>query len=145
MNRRKTRIADCAYALLMALIVTVGGCKSSSATAPTPATTTTVPGPGGGGGGGGTTFTISNNTVSPSVITVSVGTRVTFINNDSRTHEMHSDPHPEHTDCPALNDIGFLQPNQMRATGNLNTPGTCGFHDHNLPDVAGLKGRIIIQ
>ena len=37
--------------------------------------------------------------VSPRDITVAVGSRVTFVNNDSMPHDMASDPHPEHTLC----------------------------------------------
>jgi len=70
---------------------------------------------------------------------------VTFINNDSRVHDMSSNPHPEHTDCPAVNDVGFLQPGQMRQTGNLTTVRTCGFHDHNEPTNTALQGSIVIQ
>ena len=57
--------------------------------------------------------------VNPQRITVSPGTRVTFINNDSRTHEMNSDPHPNHGDCPPIDDVGFLSPGQTKQTGNL--------------------------
>jgi plastocyanin len=116
----------------------------------------------GSGGGGGTptsptpptnpgapvattTITITAAGVSPQRITVSPGSRVTFVNNDTRAHEMGSDPHPEHTDCPAINDVGFLQPGQTRTTGNLNVVRTCGYHDHNLPTVTSLQGQIIIQ
>jgi plastocyanin len=74
-----------------------------------------------------------------------VGTRVTFVNNDSRPHDMASNPHPEHTDCPAINDVGFLQANQSRQTGNLVTVRTCGFHDHNEPTNTSLQGSIVIQ
>jgi plastocyanin len=105
-------------------------------------------GGGGGGGGGGTnttTFTISGNSVSPRSITVAPGTRVTFINNDSRPHEMYSDPHPEHGDCPAIDQVGFITPGQTKQTGNLNDVRTCGFHDHNQPEVAGLTGTIIVR
>ena len=38
-----------------------------------------------------------------------------FVNNDSRSHEMFSDPHPEHTDCPEINQVGFLSPGQSPA------------------------------
>ena len=38
--------------------------------------------------------------VSPKNLVVGPGTQVTFVNNDSRNHEMTSDPHPEHTECP---------------------------------------------
>ena len=68
-----------------------------------------------------------------------------MLNSDSRTHEMDSDPHPEHTDCPELNQIGFLNPGQSRQSGNLNTARKCGMHDHNSPDTATLKATITIQ
>jgi plastocyanin len=107
----------------------------------------TEPSDGGGGGGGGstTTITITAAGVSPREITVPAGTRVTFINNDSRNHEMNSDPHPFHGDCPPIDDVGFLAPGQTKLTGNLNVVRRCGFHDHNAPDVASLQGTIIVQ
>lgn len=105
----------------------------------------TAPSNGGGGGTGGTTITITATGVSPREITVPAGTRVTFINNDSQNHEMNSDPHPFHGDCPAIDDIGFIAPGQTKLTGNLNVARRCGFHDHHQPDVAALKGTIIVQ
>jgi hypothetical protein len=57
---------------------------------------------------------------------------------------MESDPHPEHTDCPDINQVGFIVPGQMKLTGNLNVVRTCGFHDHNQPDVTRLQGSIVI-
>jgi plastocyanin len=92
-----------------------------------------------------TTITITAAGASPQVITVPVGARVTFINNDSRSHEMHSDPHPNHGDCPPIDDVGFLAVGQTKLTGNMTVARTCGFHDHNLPDVANLRGQIIVQ
>jgi len=91
------------------------------------------------------TFTITSSGVSPKEFTVPPGTRVLFVNNDSRSHAMSSDPHPEHTDCPAVNSVGTLASGQNRETGNLNDVRTCGFHDHDIPDNANLKGRIIIR
>jgi plastocyanin len=91
------------------------------------------------------TITISSNGVSPQRITVSPGTRVMFVNNDSRAHEMNSDPHPTHGDCPPIDDVGFLAPGQSKLTGNLNVVRTCGYHDHNQPDTANLKGQIVVQ
>lgn len=123
---------------------------SGSPTAPTPSPTpsptpnptptpTPTPTP------GGTTITITAAGVSPKELTVSPGSRVTFVNNDTRPHEMASDPHPDHTDCPEINDVGFLEPGQSRQTGTLNAAKTCGFHDHNQPDVDSLSGRIIVR
>jgi hypothetical protein len=68
-----------------------------------------------------------------------------FVNNDNRPHDMSSNPHPEHTDCPAINQAGFLQPGQSRETGNLTTARTCGFHDHNRDSDTTLQGTIVIQ
>ena len=58
---------------------------------------------------------------------------------------MTSDPHPEHTDCPELNQVGFLTPGQSKQSGNLNTRRTCAYHDHNQDSNQNLKGSIIIQ
>ena len=117
----------------------------SPAPAPTPApsptpTPTPTPAP-----GGGTTFTITSAGVSPKTLTVAAGSRVTFINNDSRPHDMESNPHPEHTDCIEINQVGFLSPGQTKLTGNLNTRRTCGFHDHDQDRNTNLQGTITIQ
>lgn len=105
-------------------------------------------GTGGGGTGGPTstaTITIgSNGSVSPSTVTITQGGRVTFVNNDSRSHDMSSDPHPSHEDCPPLDQVGFLSPGQSKTSGNFTVARVCGFHDHNLPTVTGLQGRITI-
>ena len=91
------------------------------------------------------TFVIMNNMVCPQSLTVARGTQVTFTNQDSISHEMDSDPHPEHTDCVEINQVDFLNPGQSKQTGNLNTARRCGFHDHRNPGNAGLKGTITIQ
>lgn len=92
-----------------------------------------------------TTITITANGASPQNVQVAVGSRVLFVNNDTRSHNMTSDPHPEHTTCPELNQVGFLMPGQSRETGNLVTPRTCGFHDHDDFSNSRLKGNIRIQ
>lgn len=109
----------------------------------------TSPSPGGGGGGGGTpvttnTITLTANGVDNNSIAVAVGTRVMFVNNDSRTHEMSSNPHPVHTDCPELN-IGSLAAGSSRESQVLNTARTCGFHDHQNPGTTSLQGSITIR
>ena len=69
---------------------------------------------------------------------------MTFVNNNTRPHDMNSNPHPEHTDCPELN-VGFLSPGQSRTSENLNRVRTCGFHDHNQESNTSLQGTVIIQ
>jgi hypothetical protein len=125
-----------AVGCVVALVIACGGGSSSSATGPTGGCTpSTTP----------NTLTIQNNTICPQALTVARGTQVAIVNSDSRTHEMDSDPHPEHTDCPELNQIGFLSPGQSRQSGNLNTARRCGMHDHTSPDTASLKVTITIQ
>jgi plastocyanin len=92
-----------------------------------------------------TTITITSGGVSPQNIAVARGSQVTFVNNDSRRHDMESDPHPEHTNCPEINSVGTLNPGQSRQTGNLNTVRTCGFHDHDDANNSSLRGTITIQ
>ena len=130
--------------LAAALALAAAACGSSDSTPSSPT------GGGGTGGGGSTTPPVATNTItitssgaSPRSITVAPGSRVTFVNNDTRPHDMQSDPHPEHTNCPAINE--FLQPNQSSSTDNLNTVRTCGYHDHNDPTNQGLLGSIQIQ
>ena len=93
----------------------------------------------------GKTIVIANNTVCPSTLTVTLGSQVTFVNNDAQSHNMTSDPHPEHTDCPPINDVGFLASGQSRQTGNLVVARTCGFHDHDNFSVKSLQGSIVIH
>ena len=82
--------------------------------------------------------------VSPAAVTIEAGNRVTIVNNDSAPHNMNSDPHPIHNDCPALN-VGVLTTGQSRDSGVLNTRRTCGFHDHDNPDNASLRGSVTVQ
>jgi plastocyanin len=91
------------------------------------------------------TITITSAGASPRNIEIALGTRVLFVNNDSRSHNMTSDPHPAHDDCPDLNQVGFLAPGQNRETGNLVTARTCGFHDHDAPSQGLLTGQIVIK
>jgi plastocyanin len=90
------------------------------------------------------TITITAAGVSPKSVTVPVGSSVMFVNNDS-LHEMTSDPHPTHTDCPPINVVGTLTNGQSRATAALTTARTCGFHDHGNPGNTALQGTIVIQ
>lgn len=107
-------------------------------------------GPSGGGGGGGgsnqtQTITVTSSGANPRTLTVSPGTRILFINSDSSMHEMTSDPHPSHEDCPELNQVGHLNPGQQRESGNLVTTRACGFHDHANPGTQSLQGTITIR
>ena len=118
--------------LLVLLLGSCGGDNSSPPTTPPP---TNNP----------FTFTLTTSGVTPKELAVPPGSRVLFVNNDTRRRNMTSDPHPEHDICPELNVVGFLNVGQSKETSNLNTVRTCGFHDHDDPDNNTVKGRIIIR
>jgi plastocyanin len=128
-------------ALAIAALVLAVACGGGSNTPPT------GPSPGGGGGAqSGATITIgANGAISPAQVTINVGQAVTFTNSSSRTRNISSDPHPTHTDCTAFTGVGLLDPGQTKQTGGFTTARTCGFHDHDDPDNAALKGSIVIR
>jgi plastocyanin len=118
------------------ILLPLAACGSSSPSSPSNDGSTTD-----------TTVTITSSGLSAAQINVSAGARITFVNNDTRSHNMTSDPHPEHNDCPEINTVGLLQPGQRRETGNLVSIRSCGFHDHDDPPPAGARwtGRITIR
>ena len=93
----------------------------------------------------GATITISNGAVNPANVTVSVGQSVRFVNNDTRSRDMSSDPHPSHTNCPSFTNVGLIATGATKDTFGFSAAGSCGFHDHNDPDNNAVKGRITIQ
>ncbi|MGH9371337.1 MAG: cupredoxin domain-containing protein [Vicinamibacterales bacterium] len=105
-------------------------------------------GPSGGGSPGpsGATITIgANGAVSPAQVTINVGQSVTFVNSHSGSHQISSDPHPTHTNCPSINALGTQANGQTRLTNAFTAAGTCGFHDHIEPTNASLQGTITIR
>lgn len=91
------------------------------------------------------TITLTATGLTPGEVRVPAFSKVMFINNDIRPHDMNSDPVTAHSDCPAINAVGTLAPGERRTTGTLAVPRTCGFHDHNNESDATWKGRIVVQ
>src|SRR5437588_5417979 len=85
----------------IALAATACGSSGGSGTSPSPPVA-------------GTTITITSSGVSPKNLQVAPGSQVTFVNSDVINHEMDSDPHPEHTDCTAINTVDILVPGQSK-------------------------------
>ncbi|MPY88969.1 MAG: hypothetical protein GEU99_13705 [Luteitalea sp.] len=98
-----------------------------------------------GGGQSGATITITSDGVSPEEVTIEVGQMVTFRNNDNTGHEMRSNPHPTHGQCPPINQVGELGAGQTKQTGVFNSAMTCGFHDHDDASNESLHGTITIR
>ena len=134
-----------AGALSIGLFATSLGCGSGSPTSPSSAVTV-VAGSTGATGGSGATITITSNGINPSSVTVAVGQSVTFVNNDSRAHEIASDPHPQHGSCPSVEQgLNTLAAGQTRLTQGFAGAGTCTFHDHLDNANRAFQGSIRIQ
>lgn len=88
--------------------------------------------------------TITSAGVTPKELRVPVGSRVTFVNNDSRAHDIESDPHPIHNECPAINQVGFIRPGESKQTGVFAVERTCGYHDHTQSTNQALRGTIVV-
>lgn len=123
-------------ASLAGLVVALAACGGGGGSTPAPSPIPTNP----------NVITISSSGVaSPKELTVAPGARILFVNSDARRHDMTSDDHPDHLECPALNQVGLLAAGQSRESGNLIVLRTCGFHDHEDAGNNNLKGRIIVR
>jgi hypothetical protein len=130
----------CQITLLAGILTSLncGGGGSSYGGSPT-----TPSPPSGGGGTNVPVITIrSDGSVDPKEVRIDVAGQVRFTNQDTRAHQPQSNPHLVHTDCPAINNVGVLQPGESRMTGAFDTAKACGFHDHMNPDTAALGGTI---
>jgi hypothetical protein len=122
-----------AVAVLLVSLVMASTCSSGTTPTPPPPPAPTI------------TIVITPAGVTPKSVEVPLGARVLFINNDTRDHTMGTDPHPDHTDCPVINQVGLLKPGERRETGNFVVVRSCGFHDHELPTLTELWGTIVTR
>lgn len=124
----------------LGLLAACGGSPNS------PSGGTVIVRDGGVGGTSGATITITGAGVNPPSVTVAVGQTVTFINNDNRSHEMASNPHPQHGSCPSIEaGLGTIPAGATRVTHNFANAGSCGYHDHLNDATVSLKGTITVQ
>jgi plastocyanin len=132
--------------LFLALVAMGAACSSGASPAsPTPApppTATPAPAP---APSGPPTVTITAAGMSPLEITITVGRRVTFVNNDTRPHDVVGGVDPNNPDCPEIAQAGFLAPGQRGETAVFTTARTCEYHDHTMLSVPAFQGRIIIR
>ena len=119
--------------MAIGLAATLGACGGdSSPMSPSPSNSTA-------------TVTITAAGVSPKQISVGINGTVMFINNDSVTRQINSNPFPAHDDCPPINEVGTLAPGQQRATGPLTFQGACGFHEHLSEGAEAFMGVILVN
>ncbi len=123
---------------LLAAVLAAGAASCGGSSSPTEPTMT------GGGGASTASIALTPSGVSVHLLTVAPGAAVTFMNSDSAPHEMASDPHPVHTQCPELNGP-VLPPGASFTATMANMPETCGFHDHLNPTNTALQGTITVS
>ena len=111
--------------------IALAGCNNDAPSAPSP--------------GDNPVVTITATGVTPTEVRVPRFGRVTFVNNDTRAHEINSDPIDTHTDCPAVDGVGLLNPGQSGDTGSFSVSRVCGFHDHTRETDPAFKGRIVVE
>ena len=133
----------CLFIVLMAAAACSGGATAPTAT-PVAATPSPSPAPA-PPPSGPPTITITADGMTPLDITIEVGQRVTFVNNDVRAHDVVGGVDPAHPECPEILQAGFLSAGQRRDTGVFTAARTCNYHDHTALSVAAFAGRIIIK
>ena len=90
------------------------------------------------------TVTISDGGVNPA-LTSGPRAMVQFINVDTQSHEIRSNPHPGHTDCVELN-LGVIQSgHKVSILTPFESGRTCGYHDESKPTDARFQGAITIR
>ncbi|HUF24175.1 MAG TPA: hypothetical protein VMN81_08620 [Vicinamibacterales bacterium] len=123
-------------ALAIAVAAAAAACGGGGSTAPTPTTPAGVV-----AGSLGATISIRADGTSPDDVRIERTQKVRFINNDTRPHQINTNPHNFHTDCPPNNTV-VLNPGQQFDTANFNEVKACGYHNHLLPDDQKFWGTI---
>ncbi|MBI5653147.1 MAG: copper resistance protein CopC [Chloroflexi bacterium] len=78
----------------------------------------------------------------PATIVVSVGTTITWLNDDAVDHFVNSDPHPSHNALPALNSFTLKPGEQYSFT--FDQPSEWAYHcSAHVP--AKMVGRIVVK
>ncbi|MSR86093.1 hypothetical protein EXS74_01715 [Candidatus Woesearchaeota archaeon] len=95
------------------------------------------------------TITITSSGFSPSTLTVTQGTTVTFINKDSSAHRPATNPHPAHTGYPEEGTCSGSAFDSCSSLGEgeswsftFDEIGEWDYHDHLN---SGLSGTIIVE
>lgn len=80
--------------------------------------------------------TVTQSGFSPKSVTIKAGDTVTWMNSDSASHTVSSDPHPTHTLFPVLNKVGLINAGDKKSL-QFTTAGTFTYHDHLNPSSTG--------
>jgi plastocyanin len=133
------------FLIVLAAVAACSGGDSSAPPTPTTPSSPTGAVPPTPSGAVQPTIVITPTGMTPLELTIDVGQRVTFVNNDTRAHDVVGGVDPSNPDCPEITLAGFLSPGQSRDTGVFTTPRRCEYHDHTMLSVPAFQGRIIIR
>jgi plastocyanin len=124
---------------LFAVTTALSGCGKAPAPRPTvtaashtPAATETV---------ATSQVSIDSKSFLPAIITVPVGTTVTWTNHDNVTHTVSSDPYPLNTGLSGFDSVKPIEPNQTY-TFTFTRSGEWPYHDQLRP--ASFTGMVIV-
>jgi hypothetical protein len=86
--------------------------------------------------------TIGANGVTPQILHIAGDAAITFVNRDTRAHEIRSDPHPAHTEC-ALMNLGPVAGGESRETARIVSGQGCGYHAEGDPGSRAFQGFVL--
>ena len=86
------------------------------------------------------TVIIKNSAFNPSTLTVKAGTTVTWVNEDSTTHQIISDSEPAENYLPGLFSLEMTEGQNCKYT--FKKVGTFGYHCNIHPE---MKGTIVVE
>lgn len=121
---------------LLGIALAGAGCGSSKITTPGGPPPTLAPIP--------AEVTISARGVTPQVLHIFDGRKVTFINADTRARAIFSDTHPGHGGCGGILNVGTLAPGERREVTGL-PPDACFYHEEGDPGATAFQGVMVIH
>jgi hypothetical protein len=92
-------------------------------------------------GCGGALIAVTGSGVAQPSVTIRFGQQLTFYSPNGSTHNIRSEPHPAHSDCPALN-VPEISAGINGSTASFFTPGMCRYHDDNF--LGKVTGEVIV-
>ncbi|MGB8309668.1 MAG: plastocyanin/azurin family copper-binding protein [Methanoregula sp.] len=122
--------------VILGTFITVAGCTGTASVSPsTPTTTASTPAP----VTGAVTVNIQNFAFSPASITISHGTTVTWVNQDSVNHQILNDAAGTFAEGALFSSDSLLNGKSYSFT--FDTPGTYPYHCSIHPY---MKGTVIV-
>lgn len=92
------------------------------------------------------TVNLTDTGPQPSILDISTGDTVKFVNTGTRPYWVASDPHPTHELCPGFDAVhGLVHGEAWSHTFKFSAPKTCFYHNHVDITTSWYKGTINIK